>query len=241
MGDARRERQAHCRPRRHRCPCWRPDYPSDTHVVMTVNVVHRCPGALESRSTGERPRLAEPLSAANRCLSVASFMAVVGLLVLGGGAWACVAQPLLTVTPRSSASVGATVTVNGYGVNGRAELRWNAIDGALLGTADGPVFSQSITVPNADPGLYALILVERAPDGGVGNIARASFELVAATAEGRADVPIAAHSDTARKTAKSMSNAVKASVVCALLGIGGLLGWLASSGRHSRIFGNADE
>lgn len=104
-------------------------------------------------------------------------MVVVALALLSGGAWACVPQPLITLTPMASGPPGTEVTVNGYAINGQAEVRWNALDGPLLADALGPVFSVPIVVPEAEEGLYGLIVLERAADGSLGSTARAAFEV----------------------------------------------------------------
>jgi len=99
-----------------------------------------------------------------------------------GMAWACVRQPLIVLQPRASGAPGSQVTVNGSGFNtDRAELRWNALDGQLLASADGPDFSTAVTIPAVPPGLYAMVAIMRSPDGAVGNAVRASFEVAPPT------------------------------------------------------------
>ncbi|MGH9151540.1 MAG: hypothetical protein ACRD03_03830, partial [Acidimicrobiales bacterium] len=117
-------------------------------------------------------------------------MAILGGL-LGGvvgmqSAWACVPQPrLVAVLPDSSGPPGTEVTVDGLGFDrGRAEVRWNSRDGALLASADGPDFSATITIPDVPAGLYALIVLSRQPGGAIGNTARAAFEVTGPVATG---------------------------------------------------------
>lgn len=91
-------------------------------------------------------------------------------------AWACVPYPLLTVGPRSSGPVGTDVKVSGVSfAPGQIEVRWNAIDGPVLGTAGDPDFSLNAKIPQADEGMYAIVALTRDGDGGVSSLARASF------------------------------------------------------------------
>lgn len=96
--------------------------------------------------------------------------------------WACVPQPrLVTVHPRASGPPGAEVTVSVLGFDpGRAEIRWNAADGQLLATADGPDFSQRIAIPPSGEGLYHLVVLARAPGGEIGNTAVVAFQVTGA-------------------------------------------------------------
>lgn len=97
------------------------------------------------------------------------------LLGLAGAASACVPQPLVTLQPRESGPAGSEVTVNAVSVAGEAEIRWNGTDGPLLAKATGPAFSTPMKVPDAEPGLYAVVVLERTRSGSVGSTARASF------------------------------------------------------------------
>ena len=111
--------------------------------------------------------------------------AAASLLLLAGTAtaWACVPQPGILVQPRSSGAAGTQVTLIGKAfADSRAEIRWNALDGELLGAVPGPDFSTDVTIPQAPSGLYTLIVILRGADGAVANTARAPFEVVAASA-----------------------------------------------------------
>ncbi len=90
-------------------------------------------------------------------------------------------QPrLITLQPRSSGPPGTSLTVAALGFDpGRAEIRWNAGDGELLGTANGPDFSVSVTIPQVTEGLYHLVVLARSPSGEIGNTNTVSFEVVA--------------------------------------------------------------
>lgn len=102
------------------------------------------------------------------------------LAAIASAAWACVPQPLVTVTPQASGPSGSQVTVEAHAINGLAEVRWSAVDGPQLGTAMGPNFAIEVTIPEAPAGLYAIIVVERSPDGGLGSTGRAAFEVTGA-------------------------------------------------------------
>ena len=116
--------------------------------------------------------------------------AAVLLVAVGAGAsaWACVPQPMIaSVQPRSSAAPGEQVTVVGENFPGSpVEIRWNGLQGPLLGTGNGPSFSIAVTVPDEVPGLYLLTALSRQPGGQVGDTARASFQVQGAAGEAAA-------------------------------------------------------
>lgn len=89
--------------------------------------------------------------------------------------WACVPQPLVTIEPSASGPPGSEVTVEVMAVSGRAEIRWNAVDGPLLATGSGPQLSAPVAIPPVPPGLYTVVVVEREPGGGLGSSGRAAF------------------------------------------------------------------
>lgn len=101
-------------------------------------------------------------------------------LASAGVAWACVPQAkLVTVHPRSSGPPGTEVTVSVLGFDpGRSEIRWNAVDGPLLGSANGPDFSASVAIPAVADGLYHLIVLSRSSGGMIGNTSSVSFQVV---------------------------------------------------------------
>ncbi len=118
------------------------------------------------------------MSAARLLCGVVLSLAVIVLAVQGDtGAWACVPQPLISVQPRASGPSGSDVTVEALAVSGAAEIRWNGVDGPLLATATGPSFSVPVSLPDAPPGLYAIVVFERGADGSVGSSGRAAFQI----------------------------------------------------------------
>lgn len=103
-------------------------------------------------------------------------------VVLGAAslASACVPQPnLVVVQPRSSGPSGTEVTVEGVGLDpSPTEIRWNSAEGPLLGEAVGPSFSVPVTIPEASPGLYTVVVVSRQSGGGIGNTGTAAFQVI---------------------------------------------------------------
>lgn len=119
-----------------------------------------------------------------RMVTIGRFALISGLTftVFGaaaGLAWGCVPQPrLVTVQPRASGPAGTEVTVAALGFDpGRAEVRWNAADGELLASAEGPDFSVPVTIPQAQNGVYHVVVLARSPGGEIGNTAAVSFQV----------------------------------------------------------------
>lgn len=108
-------------------------------------------------------------------------MLAAAALALGqaAAAWACVPQArLVSLLPQASGPAGSQVTVAALAFDpGPAEVRWNAPDGPLLATAQGPTFSAPVTVPDVATGLYTVVVIMRLPDGGVGSAGTAAFEV----------------------------------------------------------------
>lgn len=100
---------------------------------------------------------------------------VVAIGLLSGPSWACVPQPFVSISPQASGPAGTQVTVSAVAITGDVEVRWNNLQGMELGKGTGPMLSAPITIPDVPPGLYSVVILERHPDGGVGNTARAAF------------------------------------------------------------------
>lgn len=117
-------------------------------------------------------------------------VAVAGLIA-GGVAWACVPQPAITVSPRASGPPESRAKITGISFRRAAvEIRWNSPSGPVLGRAAGPQFTTEIAVPDAAPGLYTLVAVARAPDGGIAGVATAPYLVSAPGDDGdRVSVP----------------------------------------------------
>lgn len=113
-----------------------------------------------------------------RChVAVISFLVAAAVAGLAAAASACVPQPLLAVEPRASGPAGTELTVSARDVPGMtSEIRWNGAEGPVLARAESKQdFSVSVTVPDVDPGLYALIVIGRSTEGGVAGTGRAAF------------------------------------------------------------------
>lgn len=113
--------------------------------------------------------------------------AVVALLLgIGSTAWACIPQPrLVVIAPQASGPGGSQVSVQGIGFDSppaRAEVRWNTADGPVLGRADTADFTMTVTVPQAAPGSYGVLVMSRDADGVLGNTGRATFEVTSGDA-----------------------------------------------------------
>lgn len=164
-------------------------------------------------------------------------LVLAAVLATAGAGAACVPQPLLLVQPAASGSPGAKLTAMGttFGT-GPAEVRWNALDGPLLGTGTGPDFSVELTVPDVPDGLYTLVGIARSSGGGIAGTARATLRVVRADGE---DSQIQ-REETAPGEPAGRRNARSPAPVpvvplgaggLVLLGLGGLLGRLSTSRR----------
>lgn len=142
----------------------------------------------------------------------------------GSAAWGCVPQPYIVVQPRASGPAGAQVEVVGDNFErGTAEIRWNGLDGELLGKTNGPTFSLTVTIPDHAAGLYSLLAISRGAQGEVGSVVRAAFSLTSV------DQPVVDEprptSPTGGQSEDSSSSAVPGMVVGgALVAAGGAAG-----------------
>ncbi|MFN2569229.1 MAG: IPT/TIG domain-containing protein [Candidatus Dormibacteria bacterium] len=159
-------------------------------------------------------------SRGRRIAPVALFV-IGGLSLLGASvAWACTAQPVLgapdsggggsSVSPQSGPQ-GTIVTVQGAGFqNADVSIRWNSVDGPSLGTARGPNFSTTVTVPPSSPAGYAIVAFQRDALGGLGPVARAPFQVTgdAAGSPGGSAAGSVAGSDRARNPGNNSTDDV---------------------------------
>lgn len=108
-------------------------------------------------------------------------VATVALSVAGIGAWACIPQArLVVITPQASGPAGSQVIVQGIGFDSppsSTEIRWNTAEGPVLGKSDQADFALAVTVPEAPPGSYGILVMSRGADGVLGNTGRATFEV----------------------------------------------------------------
>ncbi len=109
---------------------------------------------------------------------LAGALGLLGLILPSGSAWACVPQPFIFLEPASSGPPGSEVIVHGLRFGEPdIEIRWQTPDGGTLATATGTDFSVPITIPQAPPGLYALLIIARGPGGGIDSVQRAAFQV----------------------------------------------------------------
>lgn len=186
-----------------------------------------------------------PVSTA-RLGALTAFCAAV-MLAAATVAWACVPQPrLITLQPRSSGPAGSAVTVAALGFDpGRAEVRWNAGDGELLGTANGPDFSVGVTIPQVAEGLYHVVVLARSPGGEIGNTSTVSFEVTgeAGAAAGASSPPASQPRGEPVSTSSSPTSAMAALLFAAgggLVALGFLGGILLSRQGRKELSAKGD-
>ena len=122
---------------------------------------------------------------------ISLFVLSLATLVVAGAslAWACSQQAVLESVSPSSGAPGTQVTVTGSAffrtqststASKTVEIHWNWAGGPLLATAEGPSFSERITIPYAPPGTYLIVAVLPPDDGDAGGRASAAFTVPAA-------------------------------------------------------------
>lgn len=111
-----------------------------------------------------------------------SLLVVLGVLssgvVAAGIAFACSPQANMALDQTSGAA-GAQVVVSGsaFETDGPVEVRWGSARGPILATATGPSFSTAVTIPQASPGVYAIIAVGYDSSNVRAGTAPATYEL----------------------------------------------------------------
>lgn len=140
--------------------------------------------------------------------------AVAAVLFAASVAWACTGQVTMSVAPVSSGAPGSVVTVDvaaGPGLDqGPMQVRWNGLDGQVLATTDRSA-SLAVTIPQADPGVYYLVLSNDRSD-----VARAAFEVTGPSGSPAASAWVSS-SEPARSDAPASSTSALASGVALLL------------------------
>jgi len=100
-----------------------------------------------------------------RRVGVAVAAAVLGtVLVLAGLAWACTnfvrIDSLVPATNSASTTPTAAVRGSGAAAGATVELRWNGIEGPVIGRAKADqsgAFSAEASIPDVSPGIYTVI------------------------------------------------------------------------------------
>lgn len=102
--------------------------------------------------------------------AIGGLSAVGAVVVAGAAAWACVSGPSVNLST-VNAKPGETVTVSGTNFSklDPVTVRWNALDGPIVGTLAPPVSNAvkgDVVVPaDAKAGNYVLILTQSSADG----------------------------------------------------------------------------
>jgi hypothetical protein len=158
---------------------------------------------------------------------------VLTLAGAGARALACVPQPYILVYPHASGPGGTTVDVVGANFEmDEAELRWNALDGALLAKASGNSFSTNITIPDEPEGLYTLLAISRGAQGEIFEVARTPFA-VTSKGVGAKEGPPSAQSPTESRSMNLVVPMLAGAGLVLLAGAGGAAVARRSPGRSS--------
>lgn len=163
----------------------------------------------------------------------AAFIAV----LVASVAWACTPQPEIAILPAADdARPRNVVEVKGTGFStGPVAIRWGTEETEIIAEAQGPEFSQMVTLPSgAEPGIYYLVATTA---GGTG--ARAPYEVTAEPGAARAGTVSAdlwsgvsqARPELAASSTSEVPTAGAAAAGMALLSVGAAagLGWAAMS------------
>lgn len=186
-----------------------------------------------------------------RRVGVAVFVLTALLSGVASVAWACTAQPRIVQLTPLAAAPGSDLSLQGdaLAANAPVELRWNALDGQVIGTAvadDGGEFATTAVVPDAAPGVYAVIAVSEAQA-----VARTAFEVTGpvdpAAFSGSGDALWQADSaselwaDEPMETASDTGVGLQAALVLLSIGLTGLLAAsLTAVVRRRRAMSHAD-
>ncbi|MGH9283080.1 MAG: hypothetical protein ACRD0S_09085, partial [Acidimicrobiales bacterium] len=133
-------------------------------------------GLWSTHITTQRREMVDMRRQGGRFVTAAAAVVVAALLGISA-AWACTGQPLLHLATDQVGEVGSQAKVEvlaNQAVAGPVTLRWNALDGPVLATADtaaGTPATLVATIPEAAPGVYYLVLDTSA------GVARTAFEV----------------------------------------------------------------
>lgn len=120
----------------------------------------------------------------SRKAAAAGFAMLLGLIGVASFAWACTPQAEVAPLVVQSGAPGTRVPVTGLAAKpGPIQVRWNSPKGPVLGTGVAAItptglnFATEVTIPEAAPGVYYLVV--NTNDGGT---ARAAFEVLSPNA-----------------------------------------------------------
>ncbi len=186
-----------------------------------------------------------------RKVGAAGMAGAVGLIIMSAAVWACIAGPTLDLASRD-VRPGEAVTLKGVSYNRHpVVVRFNALDGPVLGTIEptgGSATSSnwnlegSVTIPaGARPGSYVLIATQPGPDGKLTQIpTRALVNVVGTSTPVLGGTPDAAQAarPAGLDRGDSVSGAAKALMALGVAGvalfIGGTAALIASRPKGAR-------
>lgn len=104
------------------------------------------------------------------------------LLVAATAAWACTPQPRSFAVSPSMAVAGSAASVVGQGVapGEPVEVRWNRLDGGVIGTAvadERGRFRADVRIPEAAPGVYSVLFAAGGQPSKATGVGRLAFEV----------------------------------------------------------------
>jgi hypothetical protein len=115
-----------------------------------------------------------------RLVALASVAALIPVFVAAGLAWACTPQAEFTQFSPSSGGPGTVVAIAGrnFVANQPITIHWGSASGPVIGTAQGPEFSTTVTVPQAPGDVYAIVAVTTGPNPSLTGQGRGAFTMV---------------------------------------------------------------
>lgn len=124
------------------------------------------------------------MSSMRRLVALASVAALIPAVVVAGLAWACTPQAEFTQFSPSSGGPGTVVTIAGrnFVANQPITIHWGSASGPVIGTAQGPEFSTTVTVPQAPGDVYAIVAVTTGPNPSLTGQGRGAFTMVTPSA-----------------------------------------------------------
>jgi len=106
------------------------------------------------------PALRAPVTQSARAWMLGGVAVVAAIVALAGASFACSPSCCFATLVQDAGPSQSRVTVQGtmYGTS-PVEIRWGSTTGALLATPTGSSWSQVVTIPNADPGYYSVVVI----------------------------------------------------------------------------------
>lgn len=119
------------------------------------------------------------MSSMRRVVATGVVGALACAVMAAGLAWACTPQAQFTRFSPASGAPGTQVTVTGDNFSDVAvTIHWGSASGPVIGTAQGPTFTTTVTVPQAPGDVYAIVAVAIGPTTLTSGQAVGSFTMV---------------------------------------------------------------